>query len=144
MTTRTTTAPTATRRAGFTLIELLVVLAIMAALMTLVVPRYATQTERAEEVVLRHNLLAMRDAIDRFHADHGQYPPSLDALVQRSYLRQMPLDPITRTADSWEIVPPPVDPHSPPMTEGSAAAGVFDVRSGAQGEARDGTPYREL
>ncbi|MBV8272074.1 MAG: prepilin-type N-terminal cleavage/methylation domain-containing protein [Cupriavidus sp.] len=138
------TAASTRRRAGFTLIELLVVLAIMAALMTLVVPRYATQTERAEEVVLRHNLLAMREAIDRFHADHGHYPPSLDALVQQSYLRQIPLDPVSRSASSWTIVPPPVDSHTQAMSDSDATAGVFDVRSGAQGETRDGTPYREL
>jgi len=140
----TTTAASIRRHAGFTLIELLVVLAIMAALMTLVVPRYATQTERAEEVVLRHNLLAMREAIDRFHADHGHYPPSLDALVRQSYLRQIPLDPVNRSASTWTIVPPPVDPHTPAMPDSQSAAGVFDVRSGAQGETRDGTPFREL
>lgn len=141
-----TTQATQRQRAGFTLIELLVVLAIMATLMTLVVPRYATQTERAEEVVLRHNLLAMRDAIDRFHADHGHYPPSLEALVQQSYLRQIPLDPVTRNADGWETLPPPIDPQALAISESRApaGAGVFDIRSGAQGETRDGTPYREL
>jgi type II secretion system protein G len=139
-----TSQATEPRRSGFTLIELLVVLAIMAALMTLVVPRYATQTERAEEVVLRHNLLAMREAIDRFHADHGHYPPSLEALVQQSYLRQIPLDPVTRNADGWETVPPPVDPQGFTISESRTPAGVFDVRSGALGETRDGTPYREL
>ncbi|GJG98355.1 type II secretion system protein [Cupriavidus pauculus] len=97
------------RRAGFTLIELLVMLAIMASLMTLVVPRYATQTDRAEEVVLRHTLMTMREAIDRFHADHGGYPASLEVLVECAYLRQLPVDPITQSSTSWAIVPPPAE-----------------------------------
>lgn len=130
------------RRAGFTLIELLVVLAIMAALMTLVVPRYATQTDRAEEVVLRHNLLAMREAIDRFHADHGDYPPSLEALVAKSYLRQIPIDPILRSTTAWRLVSPPTSDSTPYGRQ--APEGVFDVRSTAPGQTRDGTPFQDL
>ncbi|RZT31258.1 type II secretion system protein [Cupriavidus agavae] len=129
---------------GFTLIELLVVLAIMAALMTLAVPRFATQTERAEETVLRHNLTAMRDAIDRYHADHGEYPRSLETLVQQSYLRQIPVDPVTRSATGWRIIPPPADPDTGMQRSQQATQGVYDVRSVAEGETHDGTPYSEL
>lgn len=132
------------RRAGFTLIELLVVLAIMASLMTLVVPRYATQTDRAEEVVLRHNLMTMREAIDRFHADHGGYPASLEVLVERAYLRQLPVDPITQSTTSWQIIPPPAEPSGIGAPATSSAHGVFDVRSTATGKARDGTPFQDL
>ncbi|WP_269532469.1 type II secretion system protein [Chitinimonas sp. BJYL2] len=120
---------TATGKRGFTLIELLVVLAIMAALLTLVVPRYFRQTERANETVLRHNLLAMRDAIDKFYGDTGRYPASLEELRDRAYLREVPLDPITGKRDAWRLQPP------------ATQAGVFDVRSSAEGEGADGTPY---
>nr|WP_315597138.1 prepilin-type N-terminal cleavage/methylation domain-containing protein [uncultured Cupriavidus sp.] len=131
-------------RRGFTLIELLVVLAIMAVLMTLAVPRYATQTERAEETVLRHNLLTMREAIDRYHADTGHYPSSLDTLVEKSYLRQIPLDPITRSANGWQLVPPPANPEAIHDVPGDTMQGVFDIRSSAEGKAHDGTPYRDF
>ncbi|SFZ79421.1 type II secretion system protein [Chitinimonas taiwanensis] len=119
------------RWAGFTLIELLVVLAIMAALLTLVVPRYFKQTERAHETVLRHNLLAMRDAIDKFHGDLGRYPSSLDELASQQYLREVPLDPITGRRDSWRIQAP------------ANQAGVFDVHSGAAGQGSDGSDYAQ-
>jgi general secretion pathway protein G len=117
------------RRLGFTLIELLVVLAIMASLLTLVVPRYFQQTDRAQETVLKHNLVAVRDGIDKFFADTGRYPASLEELVERKYLREVPLDPITNRRDSWRIINP------------EGAAGVFDIKSGSEATAKDGTPY---
>ncbi|WP_293937912.1 type II secretion system protein [Iodobacter sp.] len=114
---------------GFTLIELLVVLAIMASLLTLVVPRYFHQTERANETVLKHNLVAMRDAIDKFYADSGRYPSDIAELVSQKYLREMPMDPITSKNDSWQVVAP------------TNASGVYDVKSGAEGNGNDGSAY---
>lgn len=114
---------------GFTLIELLVVLAIMASLLTLVVPRYFQQTDRAQEVVLKHNLVAVRDGIDKFFADTGRYPANLDELVSKKYLRELPLDPITSRRDSWIIIPP------------ENGSGVYDLKSGAEGSSKDGTPF---
>jgi len=115
---------------AFTLIELLVVLAIMATLLTLVVPRYFQKVDVARENVLRQNLYAVRDAIDKFRADTGRYPATMDELVSRRYLQSLPRDPITERTDSWLLSRP---------TEGQ---GVIDLHSGAEGKARDGTPYR--
>jgi general secretion pathway protein G len=117
------------RRLGFTLIELLVVLAIMASLLTLVVPRYFQQTDRAQETVLKHNLVAVREGIDKFFADTGRYPATLDEMVERKYLREVPLDPITNRRDSWVIITP------------EGAPGVYDIRSGSDAVATDGTNY---
>lgn len=117
------------RRFGFTLIELLVVLAIMASLLTLVVPRYFQQTDRAQETVLKHNLVAVRDGIDKFFADTGRYPSTLEEMVERKYLREVPLDPMTNRRDSWRIVPP------------EGGAGVYDIKSGSDAVAKDGTNY---
>ncbi|SMC16527.1 general secretion pathway protein G [Andreprevotia lacus DSM 23236] len=118
------------RKRGFTLIELLVVLAIMATLLTLVVPRYFQQTDRAAETVLKHNLVAMRDAVDKFYADTGHYPGNLQELVERHYLREVPVDPITSRRDSWQIIAP------------EGGAGVYDVKSGADGTGSDGQPFK--
>jgi general secretion pathway protein G len=115
---------------AFTLIELLVVLAIIATLLTLVVPRYFGQVDKAKETVLRENLAVMRSSIDHFRADQGRYPQSLDELVERHYLREVPMDPVTQSRTSWKIVP---------TTD--AKPGVYDVRSGAKGRAKDGTDY---
>ena len=114
---------------GFTLIELIVVLAIVAMLVTLALPRYFHSVERSREAVLRHDLRSLRNAIDQFCADQGRYPASLDELAQRRYLRSVPVDPLTDSATSWVIVAP------------SDGAGVYDVRSGAQGNSLDGSPY---
>jgi general secretion pathway protein G len=119
------------RAPGFTLIELLVVLAAVALLLGIAVPRYVEHVDRARETVLRQNLAALRDAIDKFNADRGRYPTELAELARERYLRELPRDPITDRSDSWTIVAPP---------QGQAGA-VFDVHSGAPGTGRDGRAY---
>lgn len=116
---------------GFTLIELLVVMVIIATLLSIVAPRYFASVDRAKEAALRTNLRTMRDAIDKYASDTGQYPESLDQLVTSKYLRSVPIDTITDRADSWVSVPYP-DPSKP---------GIFDVRSGATGMGLNGTAY---
>ncbi|UXY16806.1 prepilin-type N-terminal cleavage/methylation domain-containing protein [Chitiniphilus purpureus] len=118
-------------RRGFTLIELLVVLAIMASLLTLVVPRYFQQTDKASETVLKHNLVAMRDALDKFYADTGRYPATLEEMVERKYLREIPVDPISGKRDAWQIINP------------ENGTGVYDIKSGAPGNDSDGKAFSE-
>jgi general secretion pathway protein G len=115
---------------AFTLIELLVVLAIIATLLTIVVPRYFGQADRAKDTVLHENLAAMRDSIDRFRADQGRYPQTLDELVQKHYLREIPMDPVAMSRSAWTTEQP-----------SDGTPGVYNVRSGAKGKARDGTDY---
>jgi general secretion pathway protein G len=120
-------------RAGFTLIELLVVMAIIAMLLSLALPRYFHSVQRSKETVLRHDLSAMRDAIDKYFADTGVYPAGLDDLVQKRYLRKLPPDPVTESSTTWVAVPPP----------DNGKGGVYDVKSGARGTALDGTTYSD-
>jgi len=117
--------------AGFTLLELIVVMAIIATLLTLAMPRYFRGVERSREAVLRHDLTAMRDAIDKYFSDHGRYPENLQELAERRYLRKLPPDPLTDSAETWVVVPPP----------GADSGAVYDVRSGARGNAASGEPY---
>jgi len=119
------------RAGGFTLIELIIVMAIIATLLTIAVPRYYASLDRSKEAVLKENLYQMRDAIGKYYADKGKYPATLDALASDKYLRKVPVDPITESTESWVAVPPQ-DPEK---------GGVFDVKSGAQGKALDGTEY---
>ena len=120
---------------GFTLIELLVVMAIIATLLTVALPRYFGSVERSKEVTLKQSLSVMRDAIDKFYADNGKYPDELNDLVDKRYLRAVPVDPITESATTWVIVPVP---------EGMAKGNVWDVKSGAEGKASDDKPYAEF
>ena len=121
------------RSRGFTLIELLVVMAIIATLLAIAVPRYFHTLERSRETVLRQDLVVMREAIDKHFGDLDQYPDSLTALVERHYIRAVPVDPITNSADGWEMVVSD-DPDHP---------GIRDIHSAAEGTASDGTNYRE-
>lgn len=121
------------RRRGFTLVELMVVLAIVALLLSIVAPRYMGRVARAEETVLRENLLLMRDALDKHYADAGRYPERLEELVAKRYLRSIPVDPVTQSSTTWLVVAP-ADPEK---------GGVYDVRSGAQGAGPSGKPYAE-
>lgn len=118
------------RVAGFTLIELLVVMAIIATLMTLAVPTYVKQTQRAKEVVLQHNLRGVREAIDHFRQDREVYPQSLEDMVEHRYLREIPLDPVTGRRDSWQMERDDLD-------------GIRDIRSGAAGTALGGDTYAQ-
>lgn len=118
---------------GFTLIELLVVMAIVATLLSLVAPRYFSSLDKAKETVLRQDLSIMRQAIDQFYSDTGKYPIDLMELVDKRYLRAIPIDPLTESNQTWIEVP------SPNTTE----AGVYDVHSGYNGRAADGSFYEE-
>lgn len=124
----------AAKRTGFTLIEVLVVMAIVAMLMSVVAPRYFAALERSKESILRHDLAVMRDAIDKYYSDKGKYPYVLEELVDARYLRNIPEDPITESVETWITVPP-----ADPTAEGT----VYDIQSGAEGMATDGTFYAE-
>jgi general secretion pathway protein G len=118
---------------GFTLIELLVVMAIIATLLTLAVPRYFNSVEKSRETVLRQNLAQTREVLDKYYGDHGRYPERLEDLVSSRYLRSLPSDPFTGEATSWLIIPP----------DSAEKGGVFDIRSGAPGNARDGSAFKD-
>ena len=118
-------------RRGFTLIELLVVLAIVALLLTLAVPRYLPRIDGARETILLDNLRNTREVIDQFYADTGRYPDSLDQLVEKKYLRSLPVDPVTDSSATWIVVPP----------EDGAKGAVYNIKSGAPGVDRSGKPY---
>jgi general secretion pathway protein G len=118
---------------GFTLVELMVVMAIIALLLALALPRYFKHLESSKETILRQDLAVMRDAIDKYHGDKGRYPESLDELVSARYLRAVPVDPLTEQRTTWQPVAP---------SEGETG-GLYDIKSGAPGNARDGSPYAE-
>ncbi len=120
-------------RNGFTLIELLVVLAILMLLLTVAVPRYFNGIDRAREAALKQDLAVTREAVDKFYGDQGRYPNTLAELVEHKYLRTLPVDPITESAETWVITAP----------SGEVQGGVYDLHSGAPGNARDGTAYAD-
>jgi general secretion pathway protein G len=122
------------RKHGFTLIELLVVLGIVALLLTLAVPRFFPSVDKTKETILLDNLRNTRAVIDQYHADTGRYPDSLEQLVEKKYLARVPVDPVTESESTWVVVPPEAD--------GEPGA-VYDIRSGAPGNGRDGRPYAE-
>ncbi|MDT8442021.1 MAG: type II secretion system protein [Desulfuromonadales bacterium] len=126
------------RRRGFTLIELLIVMSIVGILASIAVPSYQRSLIKAREAVLMENLYQMRRAIDAYFADNLKYPDSLDNLVTSKYLRDLPRDPFTESADTWEVIAPT------PSDEGELAeGGVEDVHSGSDLVGLNGIPYRD-
>lgn len=119
---------------GFTLIEVLVVLAIIATLLSLVAPRYFNSIDRSKETILKHDLIIMREAIDKFYSDRNTYPETLDELVQYKYLRSVPEDPITQSAATW-VFSPPLDVE--------AKGAIYDIHSGTDIVASDGSLYAD-
>lgn len=122
--------PDCTRR-GFTLIETLVVMAVVALLLSVALPRYFGAVDRSKQTVLSENLRVLRLSLDRYHADKGRHPDRLNDLVEHKYLRAVPVDPITQSADTWITVAPAE----------SSGGGIADVKSGAPGLSIDGRPY---
>jgi len=123
---------------GFTMIELLVVMTLIVILATMGMTQYKTSQVYAREAVLKEDLFRLRDAIDQYYADKGQYPATLDALVSDGYVRKLPDDPFTKSSSSWQTVPAEPDPNNP-----TAEAGVYDVKSGSDGTAIDGSKYAD-
>ena len=120
-------------RRGFTLIELLIVLGIVALLLTLAVPRFFPSVDKSKETILLENLRNTRIVIDQYRADTGRYPDSLEQLVEKKYLREIPYDPLTESRESWVVQPP----------EEGEQGEVYNLHSGAPGNGRDGRPYAE-
>jgi general secretion pathway protein G len=124
--------------AGFTLIEIIVVMSLIVLLASIGLVAYQSSLQRGREAVLREDLFRMRDAIDQYYADKNRYPADLNELVASAYMRRVPVDPITESADTWQLEPAEPDPSNP-----SAEPGVYNVHSGSDRTALDGTKYSE-
>jgi general secretion pathway protein G len=134
------------RESGFTLLELIIVVAVIGILATVALPRLKDVPRRANEAVLKNNLRTLRDVIDQHYGDKGKYPTSLEALVDAGYLRKIPIDPITKRNDTWQLVYEEIDPDNPPAESEESEdgqPGITDIHSGSTLTSLDGVPYSE-
>ncbi len=121
---------------GFTLIEMMIVISLIIILLGLAIPNYVQSLRRAKEAVLRDDLFTLRTSIDQFTYDKQRAPQSLDDLVQAGYLREIPIDPMTNSRETWVVVNENVL-ESIDQTQ----PGITDVHSGSDGTALDGSMY---
>ncbi len=126
------------RQHGFSLLELIVVMAIIGILVVYALPAYQDATLRAREAVLLEDLQRMRSSLEEYVTDKGLYPPALEALVEEGYLRSIPVDPITKASDTWQVEFAPWM-----MVDQGQPAGIWELWSGAEGEGLNGVPYAE-
>ena len=133
------------RQRGFTLLELLVVMTIIGILAAIAVPALRDSPQRAREAVLKEDLFALRSVIDQYHGDKGNYPPDLQTLVTDGYVRKIPLDPMTKSADTWVVAYEEAPAADAAGSDPAAVAspGIIDVHSGSQAKALDGTLYKD-
>ena len=144
------------RERGFTLLELLVVMTIIGILAAVAIPALRDSPQRAREAALREDLFTLRSTIDQYHGDKGYYPPDLATLVSEGYIRQIPIDPMTKSRDTWvvdyqeiEVGDETSNAATTATTEATsappepAAPGVVDVHSGSSEKALDGSVYKE-
>ena len=127
-----------TRARGFTMVELLVVISILVFLASMGMAQYRNSVVRAREAVLKEDLFRMRDAIDQYYADKTKYPSSLADLVTDGYLREIPVDPFTNSKETWL----PVNAEAN-VNDTTAQPGIYDVKSGSEEMALDGTRYAD-
>jgi general secretion pathway protein G len=116
----------------------MVVMALIVILASIGLAVYTNSVTRAKESVLKEDLFRIRDGIDQYYSDKGKYPATLQDLVSDKYLRSIPVDPFTNSADTWREIPSEPDPNNP-----TAQPGVYDVRSGSERTAIDGTKYAD-
>lgn len=126
------------RGKGFTLVELLVVMAIMGILVAIAVPQLQKAPIRAKEVTLREDLFTFRSCLDQYYADKGHYPDTLQTLVTDKYIRKIPIDPFTKSADTWQVTMEEPDSSE---TASQEPPGIVDVKSGAKQASLDGSLY---
>ena len=118
---------------GFTIIEMLTVIAIIGILASIATPSFQRSVIRARETSLRNSLFVLRDVLDQYYADHGDYPETLEALTEKRYIRSVPKDPFTGSDETWILIPP----------EGEDLSGIYDIHSGSNKISLYGTPYNE-
>ncbi len=118
---------------GFTIIEMMTVIAVIGILTTIAAPSFQRSVIRAKEASLRNSLFVLRDVLDQYYADHGDYPESLEVLTQTKYIRKVPKDPFTRSEETWILIPP----------EGEGLSGIYDIHSGSNKISLYGSPYNE-
>ncbi len=118
---------------GFTIIEMMTVIAIIGILASIAAPSFQRSVIRAKEASLRSSLFGLRDVIDQFYSDQGEYPDTLDALIDKNYIRNIPKDPFTKSTETWILIPP----------DGDETTGIYDVHSGSDRISLYGTPYNE-
>ena len=118
---------------GFTIIEMMTVIAIIGILATIAAPSFQRSVIRAKEASLRNSLFVLRDVLDQYYADHGDYPESLEVLTEKKYIRTVPKDPFTRSGDTWILISP----------EGADLSGIYDIHSGSDKISLYGMPYNE-
>lgn len=123
---------------GFTMIEMLIVMTLVVILGSMGLVQYRNSVTRAEEAVLKENLFRMRDAIDQFYADKNKYPNDLGELVSEGYIREVPTDPFTTSKDTWQTTQAEPDANNP-----ASSIGIYDVKSGSDRTALDGTRYAD-
>ena len=121
---------------GFTMMELMVVIAIILVLIGMAAGRYEKSVTRAREAVLKQDLQTMRNAIQQYTLDKAAGPQSLDDLVSAGYLREVPIDPITRERD-WHT-----DFDNVLLSTDQTSPGITDVHSTADATSPfESTPY---
>ena len=122
---------------GYTLLELMLVVAIVGILVSLAIPSFQQSAMKAKETALKQNLFTMRAVLDQYYADRGDYPDNLEALVEAKYLRAIPIDPLTKSSTTW------IEIYEEQEEGDDSSAGVYDLKSGSDDVARDGTPYTD-
>ena len=126
------------RRDGFTIIELLIVMTLVIILASIGMTQYRNSVTRAEEAALKENLFRLRDAMDQFYADKNKWPADLNELVSEGYIREVPIDPVTKSKDTWQTSQAEPDANNP-----ASAGGIDNIHSGSDRTSLDGQPYAE-
>jgi len=123
---------------GFTFVEMMVVVTIIVILISIAIPVYQKSIIRTKESVLKNNLFTMRTVIDNYTYDKEKAPQSLQDLVTEGYLREVPVDPMTGSNQTWKVIM-----EDPTNAVNQDNPGIWDVKSGSDKASLEGTAYAD-
>ena len=120
---------------GFSLLELVIVVVILGLVAAIAIPRMSRGSQGAAEAALAKNLATLRNALERYRAEHdGQAPPKDEVQEALCYYSNSVGDSFSATKDTTHYLGPYLGSPPPlPVGDKKGSVTIAKVGSGSVG-----------